>query len=207
MFQFRKVYFDYDLLNMQSPGLPAVVFEKKLIASATKSVLFGAVVADSPQQATELEERIKKLPSVASVESMSQYFTEDQTRKLSLIGEIKQEIASIHFAEADRGPVKIAELSQTLWSLQGYLGLAAEEVKQEDAALHKQLIGLREAIGQWRKEMLGGDANAVADKLAAIQQALFKDVRDTFQVIQNQDNRQRMRRRICRPHCAIGLSA
>src|SRR5882724_9463058 len=37
--QFSKVYFDYDLLNMQSAGLPAVVYEKKLIAGTPQSVL------------------------------------------------------------------------------------------------------------------------------------------------------------------------
>ncbi|MBU6402798.1 MAG: MMPL family transporter, partial [Verrucomicrobia bacterium] len=49
--QFSKVYFDYNLLNMQSPGLHAVVYERKLIDSAQKSVLFGAVIADSLPQA------------------------------------------------------------------------------------------------------------------------------------------------------------
>ena len=36
--QFKKIYFDYNLLNMQSKGLPAVVYERKLINSAGKSV-------------------------------------------------------------------------------------------------------------------------------------------------------------------------
>ena len=35
-----------------------MVFEEKLINSADKSVLFGAVVADTPQQAVELEQHI-----------------------------------------------------------------------------------------------------------------------------------------------------
>ncbi|HEY6166635.1 MAG TPA: MMPL family transporter, partial [Verrucomicrobiae bacterium] len=43
----RRVAFDYNLLHMQSRGLPAVVFEQKLIDSASKSVLFAAVVTDS----------------------------------------------------------------------------------------------------------------------------------------------------------------
>jgi len=193
LFQFRKVYFDYDLLNMQSAGLPAVIFEKKLIASTSKSVLFGAVIADSPEQAVQLEEQIKKLPSVASVESMSQYLTGDHTRKLSLIGEIKREIATIHFAEADSGPVKIAELSRTLWSLQGYLGAASEVVKEQEPALYRQLVSLRAAIGRLRKEMLHGDLDANAKKLAGVQQAFFKDIRETFQTIQSQDDRERMR--------------
>ena len=45
--QVYKVHFDYNLLNMQSAGLPAVIFEKKLINSTPKSVLYGAVLADS----------------------------------------------------------------------------------------------------------------------------------------------------------------
>src|SRR5258706_4423097 len=56
--QLRKVYFDYDLLHMQSQGLPAVVFEQKLIDSTPKSVLFGAVIATNVQQALYLERQL-----------------------------------------------------------------------------------------------------------------------------------------------------
>src|SRR5687767_2838917 len=48
----RRVYFDYNLLHMQSAGLPAVIFQDKLIKSSTRSVLFGAVMAHSPLHAT-----------------------------------------------------------------------------------------------------------------------------------------------------------
>ncbi len=57
--QAHKVYFDYNLLNMQSAGLPAVVFEQKLIDSADKSVLYGAVVADSLPDAMALKRNSK----------------------------------------------------------------------------------------------------------------------------------------------------
>ena len=39
-----RVHFDYNLLNMQSDGLRSVVYEKKLLQSANKSLLFGAFV-------------------------------------------------------------------------------------------------------------------------------------------------------------------
>ena len=77
--QFKKVYFDYNLLNMQSKGLPAVIFERKLIDSSSKSVLFAAVVADSAQQGVALEHSITNLPSVLSVDSMSHYLAADDT--------------------------------------------------------------------------------------------------------------------------------
>ena len=52
--QLHKMYFDYNLLNMQSEGLPAVDYEEDLIKSTPKSVLFGAVIATNLQQAAAL---------------------------------------------------------------------------------------------------------------------------------------------------------
>ena len=86
---------------MQSAGLPAVIFQDKLIQSSSRSVLFGAVIADNLEQATNLVARIKKLPTVSDVETMATYLAGDQTRKLELIHQIKQNIATD--AELDRG--------------------------------------------------------------------------------------------------------
>ena len=129
--QIGKVYFDYNLLNMQSAGLPAVEFEKDLISAANapnqtnsspKSVLYAAVVATNLQQAVALEQQLTNLPAVASVESMSKYLAEDPTRKLALIAELKRELCSVHFDEADTRPVDLSDLSRALYSTFGYLG-------------------------------------------------------------------------------------
>lgn len=194
--QARKVYFDYNLLNLQSAGLPAVVFEQKLIASADKSVLFGAVVADSLAQAAEMETRIKQLPAVAGVDSLSRFIHEDQSQKLELVRHIKAAIRDIRFAEADLRPVDVPELSRTLWGLHGYLGLALDEVKDQEPKLRGQLMALREAIGELRKTMLAGAPATTAAhgvKLALFQQALFNDVRETFHALQTQDDRAPLR--------------
>src|SRR6266446_4032424 len=78
-FNLRKVYFDYNLLHMQSEGLPAVVFEEKLINasnSTPRSVLFAAVIASNVPEAVMLEEQITNLPSVASVDSITKFLAE-----------------------------------------------------------------------------------------------------------------------------------
>jgi len=208
------------LLNMQSRGLPAVVTEKKLIASTTESVLFGAVVANSAEQAVELEKNLAKLPSVATNYSMATYLTEDQTEKLRLIGEIKKVIAPIHFAsstpsssipespanllttqevatnrQAASGPnsVRLEELSRTLYSTAGYFGYASDIAgKEGDAPLSKDLHNLRYSILELRRQMLSGDATATARKLGAYQQALFDDVQSTFEAFRNQDTSSRL---------------
>lgn len=189
--QIPKVYFDYNLLHMQSEGLPAVEFETKLLNSADKSVLFGAVIATNLDEAMALEAQIKKLPAVANVESITRFLNEDQTAKLATVTQIKASLASINFLEPDPHPVNIPELSRTLYSLYGYLGAAYDEVRVEEPDLARQFVSLRDAVGSLRKAMLSGETRqqeASAAKLAVFQQALFQDVKDTFQAMKSQDS-------------------
>ena len=195
--QMRKVYFDYDLLNMQSEGLPAVEYEMLLInankqsTNGSKSVLFGAVIATNLQQAAELEEQLTNLPSVAGVESITRFLAEDQTKKLEMIRQIKQDLCTVHFQEQDVNPVDVPELSRTLYSTAGYLGNAIEATRTDEPALSKQLLSVQRAIDELRKEMLKGNPSQTQSnslKLASFQQALFDDVHDTFEALQNQDS-------------------
>jgi len=204
----RRVIFDYNLLNMQSKGLPAVEFAKKLIDSTAKAgtdgdtnasartVLFAAVVTDSLTQAVELEQRIRQLPAVADVDSIAKFLTENQAEKLRVIGEVKKDLAPLRFDEADRQPVNVLELSRSLYSLNGYIGLAREEAQKDDAAVTARLTSLYRAIEIFRKEMLQGnptDLAIVGVQLGNYQRALFDDLRSTFEALQHQDNREKLR--------------
>jgi hopanoid biosynthesis associated RND transporter like protein HpnN len=193
--QARKVHFDYNLEKLQSAGLPAVVFEEKLFAAADKSLLYGAVVADSLTNAIDLEKRIIKLPTVAEVEPpaslLDHLLNPSSGEKIRLIGQIKQELAPLEFGVPDTSPVDINAFSRTLYGLYGYCGAALEDIGSSDPELTKQFVALRQAIENLRKAMLQGDTNVLAehaDKLARFQQALFTDMRATFQLLQNQDN-------------------
>ncbi|MDW8307947.1 MAG: MMPL family transporter, partial [Verrucomicrobiales bacterium] len=206
--QFRRVYFDYNLLNMQSEGLPSVVFEEKLINAASpnpnggatngggRSVLFAAVITDSLEQALAVEERVRALPSVGEVDSIARFLTENQEQKLRLIGEIKQTLASLRFAPLDPRPVNIPDLSRTLWSLNGYVGLAREAAQKEAPEVAAQLDALHAAVERLRVELFAGRPREQAERaarLAAFQRALFADFRETFTALQQQDDRGRLR--------------
>jgi len=169
---------------MQSEGLPAVEFETKLIAGAKKSVLFAAVIADTAEEALALEKKIKSLPTVADVDSMVAFLTEDQTKKLELVQEIKKEVSTIRFGAADSEEVDIQELSRTLWSLQGYLGLAVDATTQDEPELAKQLASLRTAISEFRRVLLSGNTE---ERLQNYQIALFNDIQETFRSLRMQD--------------------
>lgn len=204
--QIPKVYFDYNLLNMQSEGLPAVEFAKKLVYanqsaskdtnSTAKSVLYAAVVATNLEHAVQLERQLTNLPSVAAVESISRFLSENQERKLELVREIKTMLEPIQFKDSDPRLVQLPELSRALYSLYGYLGAAAEFTKTEEPALAKDLSSLRAAIKALRKNMLFGRPMDVEEhqfKLTEFQQALFDDVQETFQALKTQDTSSQLR--------------
>jgi hopanoid biosynthesis associated RND transporter like protein HpnN len=188
-----KPEFNYNLMELQSPSLPSVVFEQKL-AHANQSVLFGAIVATNLNEAIALEARITNLPTVAKVElppdMLNNFLPASQDRKLGLIRGIKSEVAPLQFAAPDPRPVDLYALSQTLFSLYGYCGMALEQTNDLDADLKNHFISLRRAIDNLRRLMLKGDNLALAahsNKLAQFQGALFSDLRETFESLQNQN--------------------
>ncbi len=186
-----RVHFDYNLLNMQSPELSSVRFEHKLLNSAEKSVIFGAVIATNLAEATALEQRLRAQPEVGSVESMASFLAADSAGKLDLIRQITNTTESIRFTAPDPRPVNLNELSQTLWSLQGYLALAADEVQARGRTnLLAEIQSLKEAIGGFRTDLFrGGSAEREqhARQLGAFQQALLGDLRETIDTLRTQD--------------------
>ncbi|MDB6017488.1 MAG: putative exporter of the superfamily [Pedosphaera sp.] len=184
--QIGNVYFDYDLLNLQSKNLDSVRLENKLFQSAERSVMFAAVIADSPQDARQLEEKIKALPTVSGVDSVAGYLTGEQDRKLELIRRLKSDLAGIHFAPVDRQPVQLDQLSITLWYLKGYLGLAAEATQKSKPDLSRQLLSLQEHISEFRRTLHSGQPQ-IPEQINKYQQVLFKDFHDTIGALKTQD--------------------
>ncbi|MCP5522727.1 MAG: MMPL family transporter [Verrucomicrobiales bacterium] len=187
LFQFPRVRFDYNLLNLQSRGLPAVVYEHKLINADARSVLFGAVMVDSLDEAKALESKLLKLPSVSGVDSMARFLTEDQTWKMEGIRRVKSKLAGIDFAEPDEAPVDVGELRRTLRDLQAYLGLGASLSEAGgEADLSIELRQVRNSVQHLRLKLARTDHTLAANKLGQFQRALLTDLRDTFEGIKTQ---------------------
>ena len=189
-----KVQFDYNLIELQSRGLSSVVFAEKIDPCGANPCCRQQSLATNLEQAISLDEKLGALPTVADVEPptdmLENFIESNQVPKLGLIREIKAEVAPLKFSPPDLTPVDINELSRTLWGTYGYAGWALDEVRTNDPALTRQFIALQQAIENLRKTMLAGDVTALTEhsnKLAAFQQALFNDVRETFESLQNQD--------------------
>ncbi len=189
--QIGKVRFDYNVLKLQSTSLPSVVTEDKLIHSAGQSLLYGAVIADTPQQAVKLEEQLTNLPAVASVVTMANYLIEDPTNKLKLIGEVKRDLEPLRFKQPDARPVDIADFSRTLYSFGGYCAQAIKAIGTNDPALSAQFASMQDTVQALRVDMGAGSDREMAEhgqKLGEFQRALFNDLRETFEALKNQDD-------------------
>jgi uncharacterized protein len=192
--QLPKVYFDYNLQNLQTRDLPAVEIENKLIRTGAQSVLSCSVIASSLSKAAAMERQILRLPSVASVTSLVQYLTEDQERKLSLVRGIKEELGWVRLLEPDPQAVEIRTLDQSLLILNGYLGLAIARLESQESgtALAMQLSSLRDSLSQLRTCVARGDPRTIV-RLTAFQLGLFRDLQDCIEVISQQDDCERLR--------------
>ena len=123
---------------------------------------------------------------------MFELLTKDQSSELKLVRQIKDEVSDLKFAGADTNEVALQELSRTLYGTMGYLNLAADQVAKERPQLAAELHALAQSISDLRVKILSLDP-AVPDRLKDYQEALFKDIRQTFDSIQRQDTGSKLR--------------
>lgn len=101
--------FDYNLLKLQNPKLESVQVEHRLLATKDAySVIFGAVSAPDLESARGLAEKLKALPSVRGVASLTDLIPLDQEKKLPIIARITSKLRSLDLggdvsAEVDVG--------------------------------------------------------------------------------------------------------
>lgn len=183
------ITFDYNLLHMQNEALASVAYEHKLIASAEKAVLYGAMVADTLEEAADLERRARELPTVSTTDSMARFLSENQTEKLRLVGEVKAAVAGLRFAEVDVSPVNLGDLNLRLLAFGGYMALAEDALKGEpEEKLRAQVHALRGAVTDLVAALAKGDPARHSEKLGAFQRAFLGELRELMAAVRDQDN-------------------
>lgn len=192
--QLSRVEFDFNLQHLQTRALPAVEMERKLVRSGSQSVLSCSIVADSLDEAVVLEEQVLRLPSVAGVTSLVRYLTEDQERKLALVHGIKEELERLRLPTPDLGAVDLHDLERTLFGLESYLGRAAASLQARGigSERERQLLSLRGSVGRLRA-LAAQDRPEIGARLTSFQQGLFRELRETLELISSQDHRERLR--------------
>lgn len=189
--QIPKVYFDYNLLNLQTHGLEAVNFEHKLIHSGEKSILFGAVIANSLEEASVIETKVNLLPSVASVDSMASYIASTNQEKLNLLESIRSTAAAIHLPTPDEELLDISAFHQSLTFLGSYSKLAIRSIHANGSgqSFAPELNILLEAIQNLQKDIQNLDKSFVQKRLTQFQTKLFTEMNGMINSLANQETR------------------
>jgi len=105
IYQAINVKFDYNVMNMEPKGISSVVLQDEIIESFDMSPDFSLVTATTVDEARELAEKAKKLPSVSLVESISDYVPskEEQAKRIPFLIKMK------HLLNTNR---EISEISE-----------------------------------------------------------------------------------------------
>ena len=186
--QIPRVRFDYNLLHLQTEGLEAIRLGEKLMRSGSQSLLSAVVIADSLPEAVQLEQRIKALPTVASVSSMVTFLTENQEHKITRLREIKAEIANIQIPPNETNSVDAVQLGLTLRSLRQALGFVAGKagIEPGQEKLATELTALSAAANTLQHAM-DQNPDRAGVRLTALQRGLFDDLRESLALIREQD--------------------
>lgn len=123
--------FDHNLMHLQNPRLESVQVEHRLLASKDAySVIFGAVVAPDIDSARVLAEKLKAMPSVRGIASLTDLIPQDQEKKLPIVGRITAKLKSVDLGGDVSGQVDVGRSREELRKFLEQSREGAEQAKK-----------------------------------------------------------------------------
>jgi len=106
--------YDHNILNLQSPHLDSVKWERELIARAAGDCWFAVTMTTTPEEALALKARYEQLPSVSRVVEVASLVPRDQERKLEFLRDIQQRLRRLpkRGTHIEHAPPALAEVAQ-----------------------------------------------------------------------------------------------
>lgn len=172
--------FDYNLLKLQNESTESVQYEMDIIKNAERSAWYGAIVADSLEEARRLKKELKKLPTVGDVNSILSVYPENQEKKITLVREEKKKMPELYIPEeAIEKGVNLKRLVKALkkinFKLREDKDTWAPGEKPDETSLKKT----KELIGAVL-DKLGESGEKSERPLSLYQNRLFTDYTDKF---------------------------
>jgi predicted RND superfamily exporter protein len=95
VFGLHRLWYDYNLLNMQPRGLESVELEKKLLAECDQSMWYALSISGSREELLARKAQFLKLPSVERTEEIVSLLPGDHEVKQPLIAGINGRLANL----------------------------------------------------------------------------------------------------------------
>ncbi len=179
--------FDYNVLNLQSKGMPSVETELRLLRADVESTLFAAIVCDDIKQVRDLQERLSKLPSVATVHSIAELIPEQQDQKAEIIRGIQRELGSVRFEIPPSDPADAELVLRSLASLRLRANqLLRTATERGDSASEAALKPLVETTTQTRAKLQTLEPSELQQRLAKYEKRFYADLQAQLQLMADQ---------------------
>ncbi len=109
-----RVGFDINPLRLQSKNAESVIWEQKLVQSASHSTLTACVLAHSLDEAIRKSKALEALPSVLETENILSVLPKNQENKIELLRKILVEIPEIRMEDSGASPLDADRLTDVL---------------------------------------------------------------------------------------------
>lgn len=166
----RNVPYDHNLLNLQSPHLDSVKWERKVLERNPEGNLYALSATNTPEEAVALKERYERLPGVSRVVEAASLVPRDQPAKLEILRDLQTRLRRL----PERGTAiphdapDPATLTRTLGNLHAVL----EPASRSNAFLASLVADL----DAWRTALAGPDAAAVCMRLREFHVRMGRDL-------------------------------
>ena len=185
LWQIPRVYFDYNLLNLQNPDLESVRYEYKLMKATDQSALYGAVITQTLQEARDVSQSIEGMNSVKSVRSLIPLLEPLESEKRRILERIVAQAFTLPLASARLNPPESHELHRAMVYCAGYLQAASTKLKgrQDMAQTRQALMALKEQISELILAVNRRDPKEVSQSLGRFQTHLFTQWSDMVECL------------------------
>ncbi|MBI3635278.1 MAG: MMPL family transporter [Candidatus Rokubacteria bacterium] len=175
----RGMTFDYNLLHLQAPDTESVVWEQEIIRTQARSSFSALATATSRAELERKRDALRRLPTVADVDSALAFLPDDQEQKLTTIRTFAPLVTALRVGETP--PLDVRRLEAALELLARRLGIAITEAGERALPeLRATHVAVRDLIGVFR----AGDSRKLRDALTRYEGHLMRDFRDALQGLQ-----------------------
>ena len=161
-----QVEYDFNLLNMQAKGTPAVDVQNRMFERSGRSLLFAASLADSREEALELRQQFLALPTVDRVDEVASMLPPNDPRGLENLQSIHRRLAEFPPRIPELGPAQPEavrfELGELARIVSGLSAPAAEETRRNAELALGALNAMPETA---QAQMLQAYQSAIAQDL------------------------------------------
>ncbi len=175
--------FDYNMLNLQSPGAESIRLAMHMLENADGSLLFAIASYGDLDTLRRKRDEFEALPVVKKTESVLSPLPEEVEAKRPILREMRDPVRKILGTLARRQPDQPRTMAASLAALQ--VGLVAGSVAERDADVAKTARRMAGRCGRLSARLLSGPAKETAERLAAVEERMLSDLEANIRFLES----------------------